>query len=150
MTRELKGAYATDTSTLIELVYGTPVGEKLRDAMLDEAIEVITHELAITELRYVLCRKIGKEKGKARVEKLLASGYLLVEDISELIETAADYKCERAISLPDCFTLSLGKERSLQVLFAGREKELAAEMESKPFNVEILFLEDYTSNKQPN
>jgi predicted nucleic acid-binding protein len=150
MTRELKGAYATDTSILIELVYGTPLGETLRDAILEEAVEVIAHELAIAELRYVLCRKIGKEKAKARVEKLLASGYIMVEDSSELIETAADYKCERAISLPDCFTLSLGKERSLPVLFAGREKELAAEMESKPFNVEILFLENYTSTKQPN
>jgi len=140
---ELRGAYALDTSTLIELVYGTIIGKRLRDAILDEAIDVITHELAIAELRYILCRNIGKEKAKARVEKLLASGYLLVEDISELIETAADYKCERAISLPDCFTLSLGKEGSLPVLFAGRERELAAEMERRPFDLEILFLEDY-------
>jgi len=142
MKREPKGAYATDTSTLIELVYGTPMGERLLDAMLDETIETITHELAIAELRYILCRNMGKEKAKARVEKLLASGYLMVEDISELIETAADYKCERAISLPDCFTLSLGKEGSLPVLFAGRERELTAEMERKPFDLDILFLED--------
>jgi len=143
MKREPKGAYATDTSTLIELVYGTPMGERLLDAMLDETIETITHELAIAELRYILCRNMGKEKAKARVEKLLASGYLMVEDISELIETAADYKCERAISLPDCFTLSLGKEGSLPVLFAGRERKLTAEMERKPFDLDILFLEDY-------
>ena len=142
MKRELKGAYAADTGTLIELVYGTPLGERLRDAILDETIETITHELAIAELRYILCRGIGKEKAKTRVEKLLASGYIVVEDISELIETAADYKCERAISLPDCFTISLGKERSMPVLFAGREKELTVEMERKPFDLEILFLEE--------
>jgi len=143
MKREPKGAYATDASTLIELVHGTPMGERLRDAMLDETIETITHELAIAELRYILCRKMGKEKAKVRVEKLLASGYLVVEDVSELIETAADYKCEREISLPDCFTLSLGKERSLPVLFAWRERELTAEMERKPFDLDILFLEDF-------
>ena len=150
MRRELRGAYAADTGTLLELVYGTPSGERLREAMLDESIEVVTHELAIAELRYVLCRNMGKEKAKARVEKLLSSGYLLVEDISELIETAADYKCERAISLPDCFTLSLGKERSLKVLFAGRERELADEMERTPFDIEIQFLEDYplTNNRE--
>ena len=142
MKRELKGAYATDTGTLIELVYGTPLGERLRDAILDETIETVTHELAIAELRYILCRGIGNEKAKTRVEKLLASGYIVVEDISELIETAADYKCERAISLPDCFTISLGKERSMPVLFAGREKELTEEMERKPFDLEILFLEE--------
>lgn len=143
MKSELKGTYATDTSALIELVYGTPIGTRLLNAMLEEAIETITHELAIAELRYILCRNVGKEKAKARVEKLLASGYLLVEDISELIETAADYKCDRAISLPDCFTLSLGKEGPLPVLFAWREKELTAEMERKPFDLDILFLEDY-------
>ena len=115
----------------------------MRDAMLEETVYANTHELAIAELRYILCRDIGKEKAKTRVEKLLASGYLLVEDLSELIETAADYKCKRAISLPDCFTLSLGKKRSMPILFAERERELTAEMERRPFNLEILFLEDY-------
>lgn len=143
MKREMKGAYATDASTLLELVYGTAVGERLLNAMLDETIETITHELAIAELRYILCRKVGKEKAKSRVEKLLASGYIVVEDVSELIETAADYKCDRAISLPDCFTLSLGKMRSLPVLFAWKERELTAEMERVPFDLDILFLEDH-------
>lgn len=77
------------------------------------------------------------------MEKLLASGYLHVEDISDLIETASNYKCERAISLPDCFTLSLGRQGPLPVLFAGRERELTTEMERRPLNLEILFLEDY-------
>ena len=140
---DLRGAYALDTSTLIELVYGTIGGKRLSDAILNEVIDAVTHELAIAELRYVLCRSLGKEEAKVRVEKLLASGYFLVEDISKLIETAADYKCERAISLPDCFTLSLGREGSLPVLFAGRERELAAEMERRPFGLDILFLEDY-------
>lgn len=148
MTIELKGVYAADTSTLIELVYGSLPGEALRDALLEEDVEVVTHELAIAEFRYVLCRKIGKKRGKARVEKLLASGYIMVEDVSGLIESAADYKCMRAISLPDCFTLSLGREKSLPVLFAGREGELVKEMDRKPFKIEILFLEDYTPTRQ--
>lgn len=63
---------------------------------------------------------MGKEESKASVEKLHASGYLLIEDISDLIETAADYKCERAISLPDYFTLFLGRRGSLPVPFAER------------------------------
>ena len=54
----------------------------------------------------------------------------------------ADFECERAISLPDCFTLSLGKNRSLEALFAARERELAEEMERRPFDVEIRFLEE--------
>lgn len=55
---------------------------------------------------------------------------------------AADYGCERAIFPPDCFTLSLGKGRSLKAFFAARERELAEEMEGRPFEVEIRFLED--------
>lgn len=144
MKRELRGAYALDAGVLIELVYGTQEGKILKTAMLDESLHANTHQLAITELRYVLCRNIGKEKAEARVEKLLASGYLPVHSISELVETAANYKCRRAISLPDCFSLSLGKERSLPVLFAHRETELHTEMKKDPFQLQILFLEDYT------
>ena len=56
---------------------------------------------------------------------------------------AADYKCEWSISLPNCFTLSLGKNRSLKALFAARERELTEEMERRPFDIEIRFLEDH-------
>lgn len=119
------------------------MGEVLREAMLGEDVEVVTHGVAVAELRYVLCRLMGREGSRSRVDKLLASGYLLVEDIAGLVEAAADYKCERAISLPDCFTLSLGRSRSLKVLFAAREGELVEEMERSPLDVEIHFLEDY-------
>lgn len=139
----LRGAFAADAGALIELVYGTLAGEALREAMLGEDAYVVTHEVAVAELRYVLCRAIGREDSKARVGKLLVSGYLRVEGVAGLVEAAADYKCERAISLPDCFTLSLAKDRSLEALFASRERELTEEMEKRPFDVEIRFLEDH-------
>ena len=104
----------------------------------------MTHELAITELRYILCRAMGKRE--ARVEKLLASGYLLVENVSGLTASAADIKCERALSLPDCFTLSLAKRLSVPCLFARRERELLAETERKAFDVDIAYLEDYVTD----
>jgi hypothetical protein len=103
----------------------------------------VTHEVALTELRYILCRGLGRAEADARVEKLLSSGYLMVEETSRLVAGAADYKCERAVSLPDCFTLSLGRHLSVPALFAGRERELLAEMERRAFDVEIQFLEDY-------
>ena len=70
-------------------------------------VEAYTTELAITELRYVLCRKLGWQQSKERVNNLLASGYFKVEDTSQLINEAAKIKCQRAISLPDCFILAL-------------------------------------------
>lgn len=141
--RELKGVYAVDAGPLIDLVYGSVGGAALRDALLDESVSAVTHELAITELRYILCRGLGRREAEARVEKLLASGYLLVEDVSALIASAADIKCERALSLPDCFTLSLARRLSVPCLFAGRERELLAEMERRAFDVDIAYLEDY-------
>jgi hypothetical protein len=67
------------------------------------------------------------------VDKLLASRYISVEDTHPLINEASKYKCERTISLADCFCLA----------FARKEKDLVKEMQRKPFDVEILFLEDY-------
>ena len=66
-----------------------------------------------------------------------------MEDVSVLIASAADIKCERALSLPDCFTLSLARRLSVPCLFAGRERELQAETERRAFEVEIAYLEDY-------
>ena len=106
----------------------------------------MTHELAITELRYILCRAMGMREAEARVEKLVASGYLLVEDASVLTASAADIKCERALSLPDCFTLSLAKRLYVPCLFAKRERELTAETERKDFDIDIAYLEDYVTD----
>jgi hypothetical protein len=139
---KLEGSLVFDASSLIELVFSTARGSKLMKLMIDEEIEVHATEVAIAELGYVLCRRVGKEEARNRIDKLLSSGYVAVESISPLIESASEYKCDRAISLPDCFSMSLAKRLSLPVLFAIREKELAKEIEKHPFDVEILFLED--------
>ncbi|MFQ5871675.1 MAG: PIN domain-containing protein [Candidatus Geothermarchaeales archaeon] len=146
MKKELSGAFALDASALIELVHGTAEGTLLRDAMIDGLMTAKTHEMAMTELRYILCRNLGRDEAKERVEKLLASGYVTVEQTSELVEAAADYKCERAIALPDSFSIALGKLSNTQVLFAKREEDLAKEMEKDPFDIEIRFLQEYATS----
>ena len=98
--------------------------------------------LAIAELRYILCRKLGWRESSEKVNKLLASGYIKVEDTLKLIDEASKIKCRRAISLPDCFTLALAHEITGNALFARKEQDLTAEMQRKPFDVRILFLED--------
>ena len=145
MKRKLSGTLVFDASVLIELVYSTKGGVKLQRAMLDGSIDVQTTGIAITELRYILCRRLGEEETNQRVKKLLASGYITVEDISELIESAARCKCYRAISLPDCFTLSLAKLLASPAVFAKREEDLIKEMEKTPFDEEVLFLQDYVN-----
>ncbi len=139
---DLKGKLAIDTSALIELVYCDAPGQKLKEALKSDLVEAWTTELAIAELRYILCRKLGWRESSEKVNKLLASGYIKVEDTLKLIDEASKIKCRRAISLPDCFTLALAHEITGNALFARKEQDLTAEMQRKPFDVRILFLED--------
>ena len=76
------------------------------------------------------------------MNKLIASGYFKVEDTLPLINKAAQTKCERALSLPDCFILSLAQKIAGSALFARKEQELANEMQKKPFDVKLVFLEE--------
>jgi len=140
--KDLKGKLAIDTSALIELIYCDKLGQKLKKALETNMIEAYTTELAITELRYLLCRKLGWQQSKERVNKLLASGYFTIIDTSQLINETAKTKCQRAISLPDCFILALANKIDGNALFARQEQELGDEMEKKSFGIILLFLEE--------
>ena len=142
MKADLKGKLAVDTSALIELIYCDEPGQELKKALESDLVEAWTTELAVAELRYVLCRKLGWHESNERVNKLLASGYIKVEDTLKLINQASKTKCRRAISLPDCFTLALAHQISGNALFARKEQDLTAEMHKEPFEVNMLFLED--------
>ena len=143
MKGDLSGQYALDTSALIELMFSTTPGLKLKEAMKDTSVEASTTEIHIAELRYILCRRLGPVNSNECVDKLLASGYVAVEETSSLILEASKIKCERAISLADCFCLALAKKLFCRALFARREIDLAKEMKKKPFEIETRFLEDY-------
>lgn len=140
--QDLKGKSAIDTSALIELIYCDKEGQKLKKALERDLIEAWTTELAIAELKYVLCRKLGWHESSKRVHKLLASGYFKIEDTLTLTNEVAKIKCERAISLPDCFTLALARKIAGSAVFARKEQDLTSEMQRKPFEVNILFLEE--------
>jgi len=143
MKKGLSGRLALDSSSLLELVYSTPLGLRLKEALYQEDVEAYTSELGVAEVRYVLCRKIGWIQSEARAEKLFSSGYIAVEDCASLIRDASAYKCSRALSLADCFTLALAKKTVGKAVFARKEQELANEMEKLPFDVSIVFLEDF-------
>jgi predicted nucleic acid-binding protein len=142
MMHDLKGKVAVDTGALIELVYCDESGQKLKDLLKNDVIEAYTTELAITELRYILCRKLWWTESSERVNKLIASGYFKVEDTLPLINETAKTKCQRAIALPDCFILALAHKIGGSALFDSKEKELADEMRKKPFDVNLVFLEE--------
>lgn len=143
MKRDLSGSLVLDASVLIEALFLSPIGLRLVEAMEKDSVIAYTTESNVAELRYIACRRLGLIESKERVDRLLASGYIHVEDTSFLIEDAARLKCERAISLADCFCLALARRFAFKAFFARREDELVREMRKNPFDVEVLFLEDF-------
>lgn len=143
MKKGLVGSLAFDAGVVLELLYSTPHGSKLKEAIKNESVYGNISELCVAEVGYVLCRKLGGEEARVRIRNLLDSGYFLVHEDSELIEHATEYKCKRRLSLADCFTLALAKKIDAPALFAKREAELVKEISREPFDVEILFLEDF-------
>jgi predicted nucleic acid-binding protein len=120
-----------------------PLGVLFKDFLKSGVVEAFVSEVAVAELRYVICRKHGWAVSSKRVDDLLKSGYFRVEASSFLIEDVARLKCERALSLADCFCLALARRFAFGALFARREDDLVKEMWKKPLDVEVLFLEDY-------
>ncbi len=94
------------------------------------------------ELSYIACRKVGWKRGKEVVQKIISSGYIEVLKIGGLLDRAAKMKCERSISLVDCFTIATGEVLGVDVLFTKREKELEMKLARKPFEVKLMFAED--------
>jgi len=138
----LSGRLAVDASVLVELAFSTKAGKELLDLILAGEVEPRTTEVADTELRYILCRRLGRKEAEERASKLRVSGYLPVDSISTLIQAASVYKCERAISLADCFSLAQARWLNCAALFSRKEKDLLKEMAKRPFDVEIKFLHE--------
>ncbi|MCD6514026.1 MAG: PIN domain-containing protein [Candidatus Odinarchaeota archaeon] len=145
MKKDLIGILALDASTLIDLLMLSNRGKVLQKALLDDLVDAYTTEFAIIETKYILCRRLGWDQANAKVERLLASGYINVIKTEEIMDLAAKYKCDRSISLADSLVLALAKKLNCKALFSHKEKELAEEMQKKKFDVEILFLEDHAT-----
>ena len=142
MKRELAGSLVFDASAVLDLLYSTRGGVKIREALKNEKVSASITEVNLVEVMYVLCRRLGSKEAEKRVEALLESRYLDVHPASGLLRASAEYKCARKISLADCFAIALAKEVGVPVLFSAKENDLIVEMSKEPFDVDILFLED--------
>ena len=141
MRRELRGDMAFDTGVFVEFFSGSAAGEAVYRALREERVSPLITELNLVELHYVLCRRVGFEEASEKVSALLESGCVQVVETGRVARRAARLKCERSISLPDCFTIALGEEMRVPALFARSEAELVRELERNPFEVPILFLD---------
>lgn len=142
MKGEEQRSYVFDTSVIVEIIGGTVLGRTVLKFLLEHDVVAFVSEIHVAELKYVICRKQGLEKARKVVEKLLESGYVRVIPVSGFIERAARIKCERAVSLVDAFTIALGEELGLTVVFASLERELKRELERKPFETKVVSIEE--------
>ncbi len=136
------GLLALDGGVLIGLNTEEPGFNNLKNSLLSGDSIAMTHQLAITEMLYIICRKSSIQTAKEKLNYLKLSGHIEIVNIEELIEEASELKCRRKISLPDCFTIALAKKYSGKAVFAHLEKEIRNELQGEPFDVDIIFALD--------
>jgi predicted nucleic acid-binding protein len=129
-----------DSSVLVEMLDGSETGRMVSARLEEGKVSAYTSYVNIAEAGYILCRKIGHERALTAVKALLDSRVVEVEEDTEIHILAARLKCERAISLADCYTFAVSELTENRPLFLAREKELELEMQRKPFRHEPIFL----------
>ncbi len=142
MRRELEGNLLFDTGPLVEFIGGTQLGAYVKERLQKGDLRPTTGELNIAELRYLVCRKEGWRRSSEIIGALIDSAYLEVLAASTFLEAAARMKCQRAISITDCLTITMGESLAVPVVFARHEKEIDREISKEPFKSEIIFLTD--------
>jgi predicted nucleic acid-binding protein len=136
----LRGQLAFDSSVLIAMVDGSDLGVKLTNALVAGEITVHTSLVNIAEAEYVLCRRVGEDIAKSSINDLLASRYVIVEDDPSIHRAASGIKCDRSISLVDCYTFAVAEATSSRAVFLFKESDLLKEIERKPFGTDPIFL----------
>jgi len=136
----LSGTISLDGSVLIELLSSTDLSKPLRDAIEGDIVNPYTTFQSLTEAEYILCREIGWEKAKEKVEGLTESRAIEIVEASELVHETARIKCARAIALTDCYTIALAEKLNGTAVFARLEDDLSREMNRKPFSTKLAFL----------
>ena len=100
--------------------------------------------MSLVESEYILCRAIGGEKAREKVEKLIASQAVEIVGDESLIHQVARIKRERSIALGDSYSIALAENLKGSAVFARVEDDLRREMRRKQFPVKLVFLEDRT------
>lgn len=136
----VSGHLTLDSSVLVELLDGSDIGSRLTRSLLSEEITAHVSFVNMAEAEYILCRKIGHDAARNAAEGLLNSGYVAVEEDPAIHALASRLKCERSISLADCYTFAVAMVTSSRPVFLSKEEELLKEMKKKPFETDPIFL----------
>ncbi|MHA1377044.1 MAG: PIN domain-containing protein [Candidatus Helarchaeota archaeon] len=131
-----------DAGVLIALAVGEKLASDIKKKIKNNELKAFCTELAILELTYILCRRIGWDDAVQKKEDLLRSGVIEVIKTEEILDKGARIKCKRSLALADCLSIALGEIYKIPVLFAKKEAELIKELKKNPFIIKIEFLEN--------
>ncbi|MHA1491883.1 MAG: PIN domain-containing protein [Promethearchaeota archaeon] len=139
---EIEDSIAIDTSVLIEFFEETELGKLFQKKVIeDEKIKkFFISPIVHTEILYIFCRKLGFEKAKEIINDFLQPFDVYKESL--LREGAANFKCQYAISIADCYSLSLAITLRIP-LYMKREAEIDEAMKKYDIPVEIKFIDDF-------
>jgi len=145
----LRGSVTLDTSAIVEYLTGTELGRIIKEYFetLKAEERVYCSLYSISELFYVLCRLKGSEYAAKKIDDMLTSNVIEVNNTTKMALEAGKLKCERAVSIGDCSCIATAKVTKSQAVFSQKEKELLKEMKRKPFDVKILFLAELATPK---
>ena len=138
----LEDRLSIDSGVPIAYLLGEETGEFARTQIFQPGRILYFNRLGLAEVFYILCRRKGMNFAKENITTFLRTNYCTFEDSHELAIEAASYKCERAVSLPDCYVIALAKLTRSTAVFARKEKEIIAEMDKRKFDIPMVFLED--------
>jgi len=142
----VNGSYALDTSVIIEMLVASSLGKWVMNALIADSAQAYTSDVNLSEAEYVLCRKLGPEESRSKIDNLKNSNYVTVANSEQVSRIAAQIKCKRPISLADCFCLATGEATASRPLFAFREKELEREIKRHNGDLKVTFLEDLVNS----
>ncbi len=140
-TSETGDSVIVDTSVLIEVLENSALGKVFREKILKNPANkiFIISPLAVTELLYIYGRKNMFTRAQAQVNDLLRD--FVISNEEDIREDAAQIKCNRGLSLADCYAIAIAKQENAPVYFK-REEELEEESKKNPFLEKIYFIDD--------
>jgi len=140
----LRGSVTLDTSALIEYLTGTNLGQIVKEYFetLKPEEKVYCSLYAVSEIFHVLCRLKGPEYAADKVDEILSSRVVEIDNTEPMASETGRLKCERAISIGDCSCIATARITGSRAVFAQSEKEIMKEMKRTPFPAEILFLSE--------
>lgn len=147
-SRRLPTRLSIDSSVLIAYFLGEPTGSLTRqEILMNHDRTAYCSHLTLSETFYVLCRRRNRQFAMDALETLEKTGYLKLYESTQLDYAAGIHKCQRKISLADCYVLALAEKVQAAAAFAHREKDVTTELEENSPDVDVVFLEDFAKEK---